>query len=68
MNKWVNYMDSLMNEQNEIIETIIKTLMEMDLAESKHIRDYHKRELDKLYDDLLCSTMDIQKLYQELRK
>ena len=39
---------------------------DMNDANNKHIRDYYKRELNRLYEDLYDSCLDIRILAYEL--
>ena len=60
------YMEDLLDEQELIMMKIDNTRILMNQTKDKHVRDYYKRELNTLYDDLHGYALDILVLTRHL--
>ena len=66
MNKYEKDLKDLIDDQEILMLQIEQCREDMDDANTKHIRDYYKRELTRLYEDLFDSCLDIRILAYEL--
>lgn len=66
MNKYERNLKDLVDDQEILMLQIEQCREDMDDANNKHLRDYYKRELNRLYEDLYDSCLDIRILAYEL--
>ena len=66
MNKYERNLKDLVDDQEILMLQIEQCREDMDDANTKHTRDYYKRELNRLYEDLYDSCLDIRILAYEL--
>lgn len=68
INKYEKYMADVMKEQEDLLVEIEATENLMYEVKEKHQRDYYKREYERLLKELYYSCLDIQNLFNALRK
>lgn len=66
MNKYERDLKDLVDDQEILMLQIEQCREDMNDANDTHIRDYYKRELNRLYEDLYDSCIDIRILAYEL--
>ena len=64
----LNELENYFEEQEEILNKIAEKEDSIENNTEKHIKDYHKREIRELYEDLYNLDYDMNMLYRELSK